>query len=180
MSRKQVIRLAVLGLFISLAALILVASTSARYACKAATSMLIYGIPGTGDERNAEIIRHTIITAHDFREPSVSQPSVPPVFYTPGSHLFLSSPAVFDIYGLKTEAEQLQVVRAVAKVVGTQIRRPVRLEFYEKEQWIEIPSTHSGHRAPEHVLRVFAINRYGQAKVAGKDFVHNYHTTDGS
>ena len=149
-------------------------SETLRYGSAMLANSVIYGFSGASDRANADTIRNAILETHKFKTPSVSEPSLAPVFCAPGSHLFLTIPVTCSIYSVTTDVEQERIIDAVKNLIVARIRRPAKIIFFEKENWIEFHAANYAHRGPEHVLKVFRIGPDGLTTVLGKDYVRKY------
>lgn len=159
-SRKKTIVLLTIGLVTLASALVVIFSDTVRYGCWMMVQTAIYGISSAADRQKAEQIRDEVVRVHKFAQPSISQPSGPPVFYSAGSRGLLEHPADFSIYNVTRNAEQDRILQTVRER-AEQMKLPIRITFFEKENWIQSSGSAHAYRGPEHVLKVFSIDKDG-------------------
>jgi hypothetical protein len=108
------------------------------------------------DRQNAQFIADGITAAHHFTQNSVSQPSRPPLFWTPASSRLLSQPAAFQIYDIRERSAQDKVIDAVKAAIASSKVKAVDIRFLDHENWVirRYPwGGSSGERGPETQLR---------------------------
>jgi hypothetical protein len=95
---------------------------------------------------------------------SISAPGRAAAFCNSGRFgVFLTRYDVIMLYGIKVKAEQNRVIQALiySRAQG-QRARPIRVYFYEKENWVtwknESNGASGGSRGPETLLRVAVLN----------------------
>jgi hypothetical protein len=76
--------------------------------------------------------------------------------------MFLRRSAVLLIYGVEDPTKQDQLLKAIAGYKRRQGAEPIRVEFYEQENWIPFAYDREGKvlgrkRGPERLLRIAVI-----------------------
>jgi hypothetical protein len=118
---------------------------------------IFFGGPTQEDRREAQQVYDYILAHHSFSQLSRSKPGSPPVFFEAGSRQVLTYPMQFSIYDISDEKEQLRIVEGLRVLKTSNAMKPIRLRFYERENWIET-GKNSAERGPENLLRTVVIN----------------------
>ncbi len=115
--------------------------------------------PAFWDEGCEEPI-HTVINLH-VAPPSVSQPGRPAVFGGAGAYgIFHDRQCVVGMYGVTERPKQEAVLAALRDYHRLQPGRPIRVRFYEKENWRVTQYSNGvegGDRGPEKLIRVGVV-----------------------
>jgi hypothetical protein len=108
-------------------------SDTVRFVVCSIAAIVFYGNPSQMDRQNAQFIADGITAAHHFTQNSVSQPSRPPLFWTPASSGLLSQPAAFQIYDIRERSEQEKVIDAVKAAIASSKVKAVDIRFLDHE-----------------------------------------------
>jgi hypothetical protein len=147
-------------------------SDTVRLIVCSALQVLVYGLPTDSDRAQAQRIRNEIVSTHHFAHTSLSQPGQPPVFYSPGSKMLLTLPAVVHVYDVQDRTEQDRIAAALMSFVAKKQSKPCKICFYDRENWII--DGNSGTRGLETQLRCVRITADRVQDISGQKII-NYH-----
>jgi hypothetical protein len=123
--------------------------------------VFVYGISNGGDVEECSKIRDTFLLRHDIPKNAKSISGQSPVFCNPGSDgVVFKVPPTFIIYGAMDKTIQDQYLSTLESIRSKIGANKIQVEFYEKENWIELksPQASSGHRGPELLLREVTLD----------------------
>jgi len=91
---------------------------------------------------------------------SVVQPGRPAIYCLSASYgVFLLRYDLLHVYGVADHAAQDDVVQNLSRYRESRGARPIRVEFYQKENWITWQSARAkgGSRGPEQLIRIATV-----------------------